>query len=137
MADYNSLGIAFGSYEAAATIGINRLVCVDASNKIRVTSAITDNVIGVATQSGSAGDMVTVQHYGKAKCVVSGTVALADGGTELMPTASGAGKCSLAAGATAKSFGIVAPGASTATLADGDVIEVLLFGPVGKGPANS
>lgn len=131
MANFNLLGVSPQSFIAGGTIGANRLVKADSTaGQCVATSAITDAAIGVATIPASAGDLVPVQQFGKAKVVASDAISV---GAQVMPTAAGDGKCVTAAGATAKSIGI----ALTAAGADGDVIEVQLGVPAINGPANS
>lgn len=131
MADSNFLGVSPQSFVAGASIGVNRAVKLDSTTgQVIVTSAITDSAIGVALIAGSAGDLIPVQQFGKAKLVVSDVVAV---GAQLMPTSAGAGKAVTAAGATAKSFAV----ALQASGADGDTIEVQLGVPAINGPANS
>jgi hypothetical protein len=131
MADSNLLGVSLMSFKAGGTIGINRAVKLDSTaNQVVVTTAITENVIGFATQAASSGDTVAIQVFGKCKAVASEAITL---GAELMPTSSGSGKVVAAAGATAISCGIALQAAG----ADGDTIEVLFVGAQVKGPANS
>ena len=131
MADSNHVGVSPINFKAGGTIGINTAVKLDSTeNQVVVTSAITDVCIGFATQSAVSGDSVPVQIFGKAKAVASAAISLA---AQLMPTASGSGKVSTAAGATAISCGVALQAAG----ADGDTIEVLFAGPVVNAPANS
>lgn len=132
MADFNTFGTSFASFVAGGTISKNRAVCMDGTNANQVVacSLITDIAIGIATEDATSGYQVTVQLFGKAKVVASASTSVGD---QLMPTASGSGKVSTAAGATAKSMGLGLQAAG----ADGDVIEVLLATPNVNGPANS
>ena len=120
MASYNLQNVSPQGFVSGAAIGINRVVAISAANTVIVTAAIATVPLGVATTAATAaGELVTVQQFGKVKCVASAAVTIGD---ELMPTASGAGKVSTLAGATARSIGQ----ALTAATADGDVIEVQL-----------
>lgn len=131
MANFNSLNVSNMSFIAGGTIGINRAVKLDSTTgQVVVTAAITDIAIGVATNSASSGEMVSVQLFGKAKAVASDAVSV---GAELMPTGSGSGKVVTASGATAVSMGL----ALTASGADGDTIEILLACPNVRGSANT
>lgn len=131
MSDYNYQGVSPQSFIAGGTIGANRLVKADSTaGQAVVTSAITDAAIGVALIGGDAGALIPVQQFGKAKIVASDAIVV---GAQVMPTASGSGKCVTAAGGSAKSIGI----ALTAAGADGDIIEVQLGVPAINGPANS
>lgn len=121
MADFNYLGVALISIEAGATVTKGRMVKLS-SGKVIHTTAIADNAIGVATESVSSGDQCPVQLFGKAKVTASAAVTIDD---PLMCTASGAGKVSTAAGATAVVVGVALQAAG----ADGDVIEALLACP--------
>ncbi len=131
MATSNLLGTSPQSIVSGAAIGQYRLVKISAANTGIVTTAITDSPIGVSMISAAgAHEVVPLQTMGIAKIVASDAVSI---GAQVMPTASGAGKCVTTAGATAKSIGI----ALSAAGADGDVIEVQLALPAVNGPANS
>lgn len=132
MADFNTFGTSFASFIAGGTISKNRAVCMDGTNANQVVacSAITDIAIGIATEDATSGYQVTVQLFGKAKVVASAAV---NSGAQVMPTASGGGKVSTAAGATAKSLGV----AVSTCANDGELVEVLLATPNVNGPANS
>ena len=130
MSDYNFLGVSPQSFIAGGTIGANRLVVLSAANTVTATSAITNVALGVALIDATTGGLVPVQQFGKAKVVASDAILV---GAQVMPTASGSGKCVTAAGATARSIGV----ALTAAGGDGDVIEVQLSVPPTSGPANS
>lgn len=95
-------------------------------------TAITDICIGSSMNSGESadGDRISIQTGGIALLVASDAVSA---GAEVMVTAAGAGKVVTAAGATARSIGV----ALTASLADGEVIAVLLNVPNVKGMANA
>lgn len=95
------------------------------------TSAITDVVIGTSLNYAAAGERVQVQTGGIAEVECSAAVNYKQ---QVMPTASGAGKCATAAGGTAKSFGYAL---GTSTTADGERQKVLLACPNVNGPANS
>lgn len=131
MAESNFANVSLLPFKAGAAIGQNRLVKQDSTaGQVVVTTAITEAVVGVATiAAAAAGDQVTVQYSGVAKCVASAAISL---GAQVMPTVSGSGKVATAAGATAVSCGI----ALEAATADGDVISVLLR-PSVNSPANS
>ena len=113
--------------ECNGTVTINSLVKIDNTGKVVVTTAITDDVYGVALQAGVSGDMIPVQQFGRAKIVCSAAVNPA---AQVMPGASG--KCATAAGATAKSFGI----AESTTGANNELLMVTLRLGV-NGPANT
>lgn len=126
----NMQGISPLGFKAGGTIVKNRLVKLDSTaGQVIACTAITDVPVGVALEAASSGDTVAVQTQGVAMVVASGVVAL---GAQVMPTASGAGKCITAAGATAQSVGV----ALAAAAADLDEIPVLLRIGV-NGPANS
>ncbi len=96
-----------------------------------VTTAITEDVIGFALNTAASGEQVDVV-TGNGVIVKGICSAGITAGAQVMPTASGGGKVSTAAGATAKSCGI----AMSTPLADGDTVEILTrFGV--NGPANS
>lgn len=131
MADSNPLGVSLISFIAGGSIEKDRAVKLDSTaNQVIASTAITDVIIGFATHSASSGESVAVQTFGKAKAVISASVAL---NAQLMPTASGAGKVSTAAGATAKSCAIALQVGNN----DGETIEVLITGLRLNGPANS
>jgi hypothetical protein len=132
MALSNSLNVSAFPAVAGAAVGQYRAVKLDTTaGRVVVTSAITDLAVGVAlVAADAAGDQLSVQTFGVAKCVASGAITLGD---QVMPTSSGSGKVVTAAGATAKSLGV----ALQAAAADGDIIEVLLATPNVNGIANS
>lgn len=131
MANYNLYGVSPTSYKCGGTVGQFRLVKLDSTEgQVVVTSAITDSAVGASMESGSTGDLIPVQTFGKVKLTASDAISI---GAQVMPTASGSGKVVTAAGATAKSIGI----ALQASGADGDIIEVLLAAPAVNGPANA
>lgn len=108
------------TFKAGGAITANRAVKLDSNGDVVVTTAITDKVVGIALETKASGeyvDVITVNGV-KQKVTASAAVTIGD---DVMPTASGSGKCSTAAGATAKSFGI----ALSAAAADGEIIEVL------------
>lgn len=119
--------------EAEAAIEPYRLVKLGAAaGQVVACSAITDVVVGVSlNKANAAGDRVQVQTSGIALVTCSAAVAY---GAQVMPTASGAGKCMTAAGATAKSCG-VAGGTTTAN--DGELQKVWLASLNVNGIANS
>lgn len=120
------------AFIAGGAITANRLVKLDSTaGQVVVTSAITDVVVGVALNTAASGGQVEVL-VGSGhtqKVCASDAISL---GAQVMPTASGSGKCVTAAGATAVSCGI----ALSASAADGEFIEVQLR-PSVKSPANS
>lgn len=119
-------------YEAEAEIQPKRAVTLGtAPGQVIATSAITDLVHGVSLNYAAAGDRVQIQVGGVAEVECSAGVAYK---AQVMPTASGAGKCSTASGATAKSFG-QAMGASTSN--DTEIQLVRLSGLNVNGPANA
>lgn len=131
MSHTNLAGISPLPLVAGGAILQHRLVALSAANTVTATSAITDLAIGVSTAAAAAaGDQVPVQFGGVARITASAAISA---GAQVMPTASGAGKCVTAAGATAKSVGV----ALEAAAADGDVIAVLLATPNVNGIANS
>lgn len=128
----NTHGTTYRSFISGAAIGPNRLVKLDSTEgRVVACSAITDVAIGVNQKDvTAAGEQCTVQLFGVTKIVASAAIAI---GAQVMPTASGAGKCATAAGATALSCGVClnAPGA------DGEMAEVLLSVPNVNGPLNA
>jgi hypothetical protein len=132
MAVSNDQGVKPLSFIAGGSIIANRLVKLDSTiGQVVATSAITDAAIGVALHAASSGEPVAVQTTGIAKVTASATSVAV--GVQVMPTASGAGKCVLAAGATALSCGLALATAG----ADGDIVEVLLATPNVNAPASS
>ena len=116
---------------AGGSITARRLVKLDSTaGQVVACDAITDKAIGVALNNASSGDTVEIQTGGLAEIEVSAAVAL---GAEVMPTASGSGKCSTSAGATARSVGLAENLGSN----DGEFIRVRLAVPNLGGPANS
>lgn len=126
----NVQGISPLGFKAGAAITKGRLVKLDTTaGQVIHTTAITDVPIGVALGDAASGADVAVQTNGVAEVCASAAVAL---GAQVMPTASGAGKCSTASGATAQSIGQALALCSN----DGEFIPVLLRIGV-NGPANS
>jgi hypothetical protein len=131
MSQENLAGASFATFTAGADVTLGRALKLDSSGNVIHTTAITDQVVGIAMESALSGQPVAV-------ATLSGQVVTAVGGAaitvgaEVMPTASGAGKLSTAAGATAISCGIAVsnPGA------DNGLFQVLLR-PSVKSPANS
>lgn len=116
----NYMGTRPFTLKAGAAVTANRAVKLDANGDVIHTTAITDKVVGISLQTVASGEdveLLTVNGV-KAKATASAAVSIGD---DVMPTASGAGKCSTASGPTAKSFGI----ALSAAAADGEIIEVL------------
>lgn len=132
MSDYNTQGVSPLGFIAGGTIAQYRAVKLDSTaGQVVAATAITDNTVGASMVSASSGQTLSVQTFGKVKLTASAAITLGD---QVMVTASGAGKVSTAAGATAKSIGVALEAAS----ADGDIIEVLLHGgPNVNGPANT
>jgi Uncharacterized conserved protein (DUF2190) len=132
MAQENYAGTSLMSFTAGGTITRNQVVYFSAAPKTVVaTTAITQQVIGVAQQAAASGEQVPcVTVPGTLVTMVAGAAITA--GAEVMPQATGPGKVITAAGATALSCGI----AMTTVTTDGDLVEVL-FRPSVKSPANS
>lgn len=133
MAFANDLGIAMAPFSNGGAITANSMVKLHTTaGQVVACTAITDLPIGVCVDTGSAtagAEQVRVQMMGIAKCRIGATVAVGD---ELMVKSGGTGELDVAAGATAVSVAkALQAGVS------GDIIAVLLLGPVGKGPANS
>lgn len=118
------------SFTASGAITAGAAVKLSSAMTVAVTSAITDNIIGFATETVASGEQVTVQ-------VADGTMAIAtaggtiSAGAELMPKASGSGSVDTAAGATAKSCAVAMEGA-----ASGERFTVMIAKTL-KSPANS
>lgn len=118
--------------EAEAEIFPKRLVKLGtAPGQVLATSAITDLVVGASINYAAAGGRVQIQTSGIAEVECSAAVNYL---VQVMPTAAGAGKCSLAAGATAKSCG---QAGGTSTTADGEVQKVWLHTLNVNGPVNT
>lgn len=117
---------------ASADIEAYRLLKMG-TNEGEVTpcTAIDDVAIGVSLNKVAAGGLCNYQTKGIALITCSAGVTR---GTQVMPTASGAGKCSTASGATARSAGLAL---GTTTTADGQQIAVSINLPNLNGPANS
>ncbi len=132
MANFNTRGVSPDSMKAGSGGVLQyRAVALDSTEgQVVATSAITDIAYGASMTSGSAGDQILIQRYGKAKLTASAAISI---GAQVMPTASGSGKVMTAAGATAKSLGVALQAAG----ADGDIIEVELATPNVNGPANA
>lgn len=130
-ASQNFQGVAPLSLKAGAAITANRVVKLDSTEgQVIHSTAITDLPMGVALQTVASGEQVSVQTIGIAKCVAGAAIAL---GAEVMCTASGDGKVTTAAGATARSIGVAMQDAS----GDGAIVTVRIGGPGLKTPANS
>ena len=127
----NSLGIASYAMKAGEAITAGRALKLDSTEgQVLHTTAITDTVVGVALETVASGEMVAIAPPGTfVRMCPSAAVSL---GAQVMPTGSGAGKVSTAAGATAKSCGI----AFTEAGAADEFFTVLLVCGV-NGPANS
>lgn len=132
MATENFAGTNPIGFVSSAAITAKRVVKMSTTAMtVTASNAIAEGGIGVALNTvAGANEQVKVQTGGIAICTASGVITAGD---EVMVTASGAGKVSTAAGATAKSIGI----ACSTTTADGDDVMVLLSTPSVKGPANS
>lgn len=116
---------------AGGAIAARRLVKLDTTaGQVVVCDAITDKAIGVSLHAANAADTIEIQTGGLAEIEISAAVAL---GAEVMPTASGSGKCSTSAGATARSIGLAENLGSN----DTEIIRVRLAVPNLGGPANS
>lgn len=132
MAHYNYAGISPLPFTAGGTIEAYRVVRMNSTtvDSVIASTAIADPSIGCSTAVAATGDNVAIQFGGIAMLTASAAIAA---NAEVMVTASGAGKISTAAGATARAIGI----ALQAALADGDVIPVLLNLPAITGPATT
>ncbi len=131
MATRNFLGSSPMPAVAGGTIVQNRCVEFSAApNVVTAADAIADVTIGVSLNGASSGEQLQLQTAGIAILTCSAAITA---GAEVMVTASGAGKVSTAAGATALSIGK----ALTTTANDGEMVEVLLNIPNVKGAANS
>lgn len=118
--------------EAEAEIFPKRAVKLGtAPGQVLATSAITDLVAGVSLNYAAAGARVQIQTDGIAEVECSAAVNYL---VQVMPTAAGAGKCSTAAGATAKSFG---QAGGTSTTADAEIQKVWLRTMNVNGPVNT
>lgn len=110
------------SFKAGEAITVGRALKLDSTEgQVLHSTAITDAVIGVALETVASGEMVSVLPAGPiVKMVPSAAVAL---GAQVMPTGSGAGKVSTAAGATARSIGVAITEAGAAD----ELFEVMLL----------
>lgn len=118
--------------EAEAAIVVKRLVKLGtAPGQVIHTAAITDVVAGVALNSAAIGERVQIQVAGIAEVECAAGVAYL---AQVMPDGGGAGKCSTAAGATAKSCG-QAGGTSTSNA--GEIQKVWLCSMNVNGIANA
>lgn len=127
--NYQSGSTDSGTAESA--IEANRLIKAGTSpNQVAPCSAITDIAIGVSLNKAAAGERVDFQTRGVAIIECSAGVAR---GAQVMPTASGSGKCSTAAGPTARSAGM----ALETTSNDTEKLAVAINLPNLNGPANS
>ena len=115
MAEYNYQNVSPARHTLTGTVG--QFLCVDQAGL--VTDDEPDITFGISLISGGSGDVIPVQQFGVAKITASAAISA---GAEVMATASGAGKISTLSGATSRGIGV----ALTASLADGDVIEVQL-----------
>lgn len=120
-----------GSGVAESAISPYRLVKRGTNpGQVVACSAITDIAIGVSTNYAATGEVCTYQTRGVALIECSTGVTY---GAQVMPTAAGAGKCSTASGATARSAGV----AGNTSAADGEIIACDINLPNLNGPANS
>lgn len=127
--NYESSNVNSGVAEAA--VEAYRLVKQGtAENQVTPCTAITDIAIGVSLNKAAIGEPVSYQTRGIAIIECSAGVAR---GAQVMATGSGAGKCSTASGATARSVGVV----ETATSNDTEKAAVRINLPNLNGPANS
>lgn len=113
----NLQGVAPITLKAAGTVPAYRTLKLDTNGDVVVTTAITEDVIGVSLKAAASGEYVEVQTAGIAKVTASAAISIAG---QVMPGASG--KVAASSGATSKSIGI----ALTASAADLETIEVLL-----------
>lgn len=121
------------SYIAGEALEANRLVKYDSTEgQVVYPTAITDVVIGVTLEKVASGEQVAIQTGGVAK-VATTAVAIALGAQVMASTAT-PGSCLLAAGATARSVGIL-EAATGGTL--GELARVRLCVPNLNGAANS
>lgn len=116
--------------KANGTVTANRVVKANTTEgEVLHTTAITEAVFGVALNTVSTGQAVSVETGAGAivKMVASAAISVGD---RLMPGANG--KVATAAGATAIDCGV----ALSAAGADGEVI-VARLNPMGKSPVNT
>ena len=119
------------SGEAESEIQAYRLVKRGSTpGTVAPCTAITDIAIGVSLKHADAGQQCEYQTRGRAYIECSAGVAA---NAQVMPTASGAGKCSTASGATARSAGF----AINTSANDGEIIACDINLPNLNGPANS
>lgn len=123
------------SYKAGAAITANRLVklsALDSDGNVTIipTAAITDVPIGVSLETVANGEMCPIQTRGVAKVEFAASASF---GAQVMPDGGGGGLAATAAGATAKSCGILesAPGGAN------EMGAVRLAVPNVNGPANA
>ncbi len=123
-------GTGLSSFTAGGTITRGSALKFSSGNVV-VTTAITEEVIGIAMQDAASGEQVPVATIsGQVVTAIAGAAITA--GAQVMPQAAGSGKLITAAGATAISCGI----ALTAAGASGDLFDLLLR-PSVKSPANT
>lgn len=132
MSQENYAGTVAVSMVAGGTITRNSLVTLNSSGQVIVTSAITDQVFGVAQQDAASGEQVPVLTANGVIVTLVASGAIGTIGTMLMPTAAGAGKCIAAAGATA----LTCAQSITTAAASGDLILAQLR-PGVKSAANT
>lgn len=123
------------AHPASVAVEPNRFVKygaadADGNPTVAPCTAITDIAIGVSTTKAAIGEMCEFMTRGVAKVACSAGVTALD---QVMATASGAGKCSTAAGITARSQGQ----ALTTTTTDGEVTPVRINLPNLNGVANT
>lgn len=116
--------------KANGTVTANRVVKANTTEgEVLHTTAITEAVFGVALNTVSTGQAVSVEIGNGAIVKLTASAAIAVG-DRLMPGASG--KVATAAGATAVDCGV----ALSAAGADGEIITAKL-NPMGKSPVNT
>ena len=118
------------SFKAGAAITANKTLKLSAGHTVIHTTAITEQVIGVALETVASGEWVSVltMSGATAQLISGGSISA---GNEVMPKASGDGVVDVAGGATALSCGVALEDASS-----GETFEAI-FRPSVKCPANS
>lgn len=117
--------------KASGTVTANRLVVQHSTEgEVIASSAITQPVFGVALNTVSSGQAVSIE-TGRTivKLTAGAPISL---GAQVMPQGSAGGKIITSAGATAVDCGTALQAAG----GDGEIIAVM-FNPMGKSPANS
>jgi hypothetical protein len=119
------------SRKASGNVTANRVVVQHSvEGEVIASSAITQPAFGVALNTASAGQAVSIE-TGRTivKLTAGASIAL---GAQVMPQAAGSGKVIPSAGGTAVDCGTALQAAG----GDGEIISVL-FNPMGKSPANT